>query len=918
VFSIAEFLDDNTPLPELSFEDLIEPTAEKGDPHMDNDARGSDDNVVDGEDESLNTPQFKKTVFQEKRQTPGVTVLKSHAIKVVTAGSASTVGSGAGTTSLNPNKPQITDVKILNKLKPIVTSNTLKIGNTTIGYTSTAAAASKALSSMTQIKTPDGRVLFVQKSIPGTPSSSTKTLVTGSPTGSIRRIVAPAGIQKAVLSKGVAVAGTGLVKAAMPGRPSNSAITLKGITSVAQGSSVKPSPSSAVSPSTPGAPAKFQVLRTTDGKIIKINQSSPSVLLNAKPQTTVAAGAPSVKTTTANVVISKSGSQAVLKATPAPKQVLTGSPTTPTTPSKMVVQSGGKQILVSSKNIIKLSPKSAATSTASVSGSASVSGLHAIQLPGKGGVQYVRVLSNNKGAAGATAATTAKPTTAGQKITLLRSPSGANATSTTTISASPAATPVAGSKAGPSPTSKIVVKSTGGSIVPLPSVQTFVSKRALSANPNATKSATTEVNTEPIRKHRLTDLNTQIKQTTTGSDANETSDSGPEAKKPRYVITMQQGKPQLQSATQSGPNLAGRSPEKESPSAPKKIYNVIKSAGGNGVKYMIRNPQTMTHAMRRGYTGYMDNKMRTSLAATKQRLSQVNPQQKKQLQVQAQAKQRIRQQQLQNQQQAKAPDSGLQTLPTQGTQYLKVLGPTQPLYDTLKPPASGTGAAAEALGGIGASRRKHCNCSKSQCLKLYCDCFANGEFCQNCTCKDCFNNLDYEVERERAIRSCLDRNPSAFKPKITAPNSGDMRLHNKGCNCKRSGCLKNYCECYEAKIPCTSICKCVGCRNMEDRPDVDMDSLDGVVGAETSSKEKGAKDKKKIENRSNLYLTNDVIEATIMCMISRIVMHEKQNLPIEDTEREVMEELGESLNQIISFAKDKHDTSQLDDSKATS
>ncbi|XP_043066425.1 protein lin-54 homolog isoform X1 [Drosophila bipectinata] len=913
----SEFLDDNTPLPELSFEDLIEPTAEKGGQHMDNDARGSDDNVVDREDESLNTPQFKKTVFQEKRQTPGVTVLKSHAIKVVTAGSASTVGSGAGTTSLNPNKPLITDVKILNKLKPIVTSNTLKIGNTTIASTSTAAGTSKALSSMTQIKTPDGRVLFVQKSIPGTPPSSTKTLVTGSPTGSIRRIVAPAGIQKAVLSKGVAVAGTGLVKAAVPGRPSNSAITLKGITSVTQGSSVKPSPSSTASSSTPGSPAKFQVVRTTDGKIIKINQSSPSVLLNAKPQATVAAGAPSVKPTTANVVISKSGSQVVLKATPAPKPVVTGSPTTPTTPSKMVVQSGGKQILVSSKNIIKLSPKSSATTTASASGSASVSGLHAIQLPGKGGVQYVRVLSNNKGAVGATTATTAKPTPSGQKITLLRSPSGATATSTTTISTSHAATSVAGSKAGPSPASKIVVKSTGGSIVPLPSVQTFVSKRALSANSTATKSSATEVNTEPIRKHRLTDLNTQLKQTTTGSDVNEASDSGPEAKKPRYVITMQQGKPQLQSSTQSGTNLAGRSPEKESPSPPKKIYNVIKSAGGNGVKYMIRNPQTMTHAMRRGYTGYMDNKMRTSLAATKQRLSQVNPQQKKQLQVQAQAKQRIRQQQLQNQQQAKAPDSSSQTLPTQGTQYLKVLGPTQPLYDTLKPPASGTGAAAEALSGIGASRRKHCNCSKSQCLKLYCDCFANGEFCQNCTCKDCFNNLDYEVERERAIRSCLDRNPSAFKPKITAPNSGDMRLHNKGCNCKRSGCLKNYCECYEAKIPCTSICKCVGCRNMEDRPDVDMDSLDGVVGAETPSKAKGSKDKKKIENRSNLYLTNDVIEATIMCMISRIVMHEKQNLPIEDTEREVMEELGESLNQIISFAKEKHDTSQLDDSKAT-
>lgn len=112
--------------------------------------------------------------------------------------------------------------------------------------------------------------------------------------------------------------------------------------------------------------------------------------------------------------------------------------------------------------------------------------------------------------------------------------------------------------------------------------------------------------------------------------------------------------------------------------------------------------------------------------------------------------------------------------------------------------------------------------------------------------------------------------------------------------------------------------KLSGCRNMEDRPDVDMDSMDSLADVKLhSSKMKELNGTLAQDNRSNVYLTDDVIEATIMCMISRIVMQEKHNLPVEDTERVVMEELGESLNQIITFAKEKNDTIQTDDPKTT-
>ena len=41
--------------------------------------------------------------------------------------------------------------------------------------------------------------------------------------------------------------------------------------------------------------------------------------------------------------------------------------------------------------------------------------------------------------------------------------------------------------------------------------------------------------------------------------------------------------------------------------------------------------------------------------------------------------------------------------------------------------------------------RKPCGCKNSKCLKLYCDCFAIGEYCKGCLCTGCHNNPAFEV-----------------------------------------------------------------------------------------------------------------------------------------------------------------------------
>lgn len=152
---------------------------------------------------------------------------------------------------------------------------------------------------------------------------------------------------------------------------------------------------------------------------------------------------------------------------------------------------------------------------------------------------------------------------------------------------------------------------------------------------------------------------------------------------------------------------------------------------------------------------------------------------------------------------------------------------------------------------------RSCKCSKSKCLKLYCECFQGGRVCKDiCSCVGCLNTVENSGPlglRTAAIETILSRRPDAFDVRV--------KKTDQGCSCKKNKCLKKYCNCFNAGILCGDKCQCIDCKNgPESHDDDDEESIASSVEVEIENDHGEEPFESDFSNKDHFELNDKYIE----------------------------------------------------------
>ena len=118
-----------------------------------------------------------------------------------------------------------------------------------------------------------------------------------------------------------------------------------------------------------------------------------------------------------------------------------------------------------------------------------------------------------------------------------------------------------------------------------------------------------------------------------------------------------------------------------------------------------------------------------------------------------------------------------------------------------------------------------CTCTKTKCIKKYCECFAIGKYCIGCHCVNCLNkpifNKNENEETNQNLNNENNNQNINYKNNNNINNINNSNEENLNqndisfisCTCSKSFCNKKYCECFKAGKKCSEKCRCLHCLN---------------------------------------------------------------------------------------------------------